>query len=121
MDTAQEDSTRDFFAKFPEWKYLRSAGGNIGYGASYNEIFKKFPGSDYFLLVTSDVLLDLSAVKKFIAEMERDKEIAICAGNYINGILRKICVQIKLIRLVFPAKKITILRSWTGRKRCRSV
>ncbi len=82
MDTAQEDETHDFFAgQFSEWKYLRSEGGNIGYGASYNEILEKFPGFEYFLLVTSDVLLDLAAVKKIIAEMEKDKEIAMCSGK----------------------------------------
>lgn len=81
MDTATEDVTRDFFAQFPDWKYLRSAGGNIGYGASYNEILEKFPGSDYFLLVTSDVIMNPTAVKKIIGEMEKDKEIAMCAGK----------------------------------------
>ena len=82
MDTAQEDVTRDFFsAQFPDWKYLRSGGGNVGYGGSYNEILEKFSGSDYFLIVTSDVIMDLAAVKKFIAEMEKDKEIAMCAGK----------------------------------------
>ncbi len=105
MDTAQEDSTRDFFAKFPEWKYLRSAGGNIGYGTSYNEILEKFPGSDYFLLVTSDVLLDLSAVKKFIAEMEKDKEIAMCAGKLYQWDFKENLRTDKIDSLGISAKK----------------
>lgn len=82
MDTAWSDEVRDFLkSTYPDFHYLRHEGGNIGFGASYNEILRKFDSFDYFLLVTSDVLLDFAAVKKFLNEMEKDREIAMCAGK----------------------------------------
>lgn len=82
MDTARSEATREFFTtEYPGFHYLRSEGGNIGFGASYNEILRQFDGFDYFLLVTSDVLLDFGAVKKFLNEMDKDKDIAMCAGK----------------------------------------
>lgn len=106
MDTAQEDSTRDFFSsKFPEFKYLRSEGGNIGYGASFNEILKKFPDFDYLLLVTSDVILDKSVVKKFLVEMDKDKEIAMCAGKLHHWNFKQNLKTDKIDSLGISAKK----------------
>ena len=82
MDTAWNDEVRDYFkTQYPDFHYLRHEDGNIGFGASYNEILHKFTGFDYFLLVTADVLLNYGAVKKFLNEMEKDKEIAMCAGK----------------------------------------
>ena len=82
MDTAHNDEVRDFIKKaFPAFSYLRHKEGNIGYGRSYSEILRENPGYKYFLLVTSDVLLDFAVVKTFIERMEEDKTITMCAGK----------------------------------------
>lgn len=82
LDTAHNDMVREFIEKeFPKFKYLRHKGGNIGYGRSYNEILRANPGYQYLLVVTSDVLLDTGIVKKFVARMEDDNSIAMCAGK----------------------------------------
>lgn len=82
MDTAHNDEVRDFIKeKFSTFQYLRHKEGNIGYGRSYSEILRENPGYKYFLLVTSDVLLDFASVKKFIERMEEDSNIAMCAGK----------------------------------------
>lgn len=82
LDTAQSDLSADFFAKnFPEFNYIRHPDGNIGYGRSYGEILRQFPGFDYLILVTSDVVLDINTVKKMLAEMEKDKDIKLAAGK----------------------------------------
>lgn len=86
MDNAQNDELRDFLEEeYENFDYLRyeDANGevNLGYGRSYNEMLKRFPGYEYFLVHTSDVLLDPVVVRKFLKRMERDKDIALCAGK----------------------------------------
>ncbi len=82
IDTAHSDGVRDFIQKkYPEFQYLRHKEGNIGYGRSYSEILRANPGYKYFLLVTSDVLMDVASVKKFVKRMEEDKSITMCSGK----------------------------------------
>lgn len=82
LDTAHNDQVHDFIKKeFPKFRYQRHKEGNIGYGKSYNEILRANPGYDYFLVVTSDVLLDTAVVKKFLERMENDPAITMCAGK----------------------------------------
>lgn len=81
LDTAQNDEVQAFIeGNFPKFDYVR-AKSNLGYGASYSKIVKDNPGHKYFLLVTSDVILNESAVKEFVARMEKDKELTMCAGK----------------------------------------
>ncbi len=82
LDTAWNDEIREFVRKnYPHFKYTRHKDGNIGYGRSYTEILKEAPGHKYFLVVTSDVILDPAVVKLFVQRMEEDSEIAMCAGK----------------------------------------
>ncbi|MFA5793123.1 MAG: glycosyltransferase [Candidatus Gracilibacteria bacterium] len=87
MDTACDESVKSYVKKeFPQIEYLRHKDGNLGYGRAYNEILRKKVGEEngaykYFLLMTSDVLLEPKVVAKFVGEMEKDKSIAMCAGK----------------------------------------
>lgn len=82
VDTAHSDETKEFVeGQFPEFGYIRHEDGNIGYGRTYNEILRWNPGHDYYLVYTSDVLLDPVMVKKFLKRMEADKSIAMAAGK----------------------------------------
>lgn len=82
MDTARNDEVHEFFEKkFPEFEYVRHKEGNIGYGRSFSEILRANSAYDYFVVITSDVVLDAAVVKKFIERMEEDKSIAMCAGK----------------------------------------
>ena len=82
LDTAHNDEVRDFIGEaFPGFNYMRHKEGNIGYGRSYNEILRANPGYKYLLVVTSDVLLDTSTVTSFLERMEKDADIAMCAGK----------------------------------------
>lgn len=82
LDTAHKDEVRDFLCEsFPEFSYLRHKDGNIGYGRSYNEILRANPGYKYLLVVTSDVLLDTAVVESFVQRMEKDPDLALCAGK----------------------------------------
>ena len=86
MDNAQNDEVKSFLKKeYPEFNFLRDENGhgdgNLGYGRSYNEMLKRFPDYEYFLVHTSDVLLEPQVVKKFLKRMDQDKDIALCAGK----------------------------------------
>gem|GEM_PF-1551533 len=86
LDTAHNDEVRAFFAKeYSEWNYMRHgrkrSEGNIGYGRSFNEILKAHPGHKYLLVCTSDVILDGGVVAEFVARMEADRGLAMCAGK----------------------------------------
>lgn len=82
LDTAWNNEVRAYVEKhFPQFTYLRHPDGNIGYGKSYNEILKLNPGHEFYLVVTSDVLLDTSLVKQFIERMRKDPELAMCSGK----------------------------------------
>ncbi|MBT5824554.1 glycosyltransferase family 2 protein [Candidatus Peregrinibacteria bacterium] len=82
IDTAHNDEIRDFFKKkFPKIEYFRHDDGNIGYGRGNSEIIKKFPGHDYYLCCTNDVLLNVPVVKKVLKSMEKDKKISMAVGK----------------------------------------
>ncbi len=82
LDTAWNDEVRDFVQKkYPDFHYVRHPEGNIGYGRSYTEILRRFPGHKYFLVVTSDVLMDMASVKTFVKRMEEDPKLTLCAGK----------------------------------------
>ena len=82
MDTGWDDEVKTWFdAEYPEVHYLRHPEGNIGYGRSYDEILRQFPGHDFFLVTTSDVLLDLEAFEKILLAMEEDGDLAMAAGK----------------------------------------
>lgn len=82
MDTAWNDEIRDWLKEnYPDFKYSRHEDGNIGYGLSYDTILDENPGHKYFLVYTSDVILKPDVVKQFVKRMERDREIAMCAGK----------------------------------------
>lgn len=84
LDTAWSQEVRDFVAKeYPSFDYFRHADGNIGYGKSYNEILKRQGAEHYdlFLVVTSDVLLNVSVLERFVKRMRKDPSIALCAGK----------------------------------------
>lgn len=80
-DNALSDETQDFFAQhYPQFEYFRP-NLNLGYGNGNNEILRNFPGYDYYICHTNDVILDAKIVKNFIGNMEKDKSIAMCAGK----------------------------------------
>ncbi len=84
LDTAWNKEVREFIHKnYPSFEYIRHPDGNIGYGRSYNEILKHKKSShyDFFLVVTSDVLLNVSTVETFIKRMHKDPSIAMSAGK----------------------------------------
>lgn len=82
LDTAWNDEVRDAIkGHFPYFHYIRHAEGNIGYGRSYTEILRRFPGHKYFLVLTSDVLMDTASVKSFVQRMEHDPKLTLCAGK----------------------------------------
>lgn len=82
LDTAQSDEVEEFIEhQFPEFEYVRHKDGNVGYGRSYNYILKQNPGYDYYLVYTSDVVLDPVVVGKFLKRMEADKSITMAAGK----------------------------------------
>lgn len=82
LDTAWNDEIKKWLKKhYPDFAYLRHDDGNIGYGRSYNEILRLNPGYKYFLVYTSDVILDVPTVKQFVKRMEHDKSIALCVGK----------------------------------------
>lgn len=82
LDTAWNDAVRDFVTeRFPHFTYTRHPEGNVGYGRSYNEIWREAASHDYFLVVTSDVLLDVAAVKTFVRRMDKDPSLTMVAGK----------------------------------------
>lgn len=82
LDTAWNDEVRDFLARhYPKFHYVRHPDGNIGYGRSYNEIWRQFSDHELFLVVTSDVLLDVPTVKTFVQRMEEDPSLTMVAGK----------------------------------------
>ena len=82
LDTAWGEETREFVEKnYPDFVYMRHADGNIGYGRSYNEMARQFPDHEYFLVVTSDVLLDPPTVKTFVERMKKDSALTMVAGK----------------------------------------
>ena len=82
LDTAWNDEVRDFLEKkYPNFHYLRHEDGNIGYGRSYNEIWRQFPEHELYLVVTSDVLVDPAVVKTFVQRMQKDTTITMAAGK----------------------------------------
>lgn len=84
MDTAWNKDVRDFVTKqYPSFEYFRHPDGNIGYGKSYNEILKRKLAESYdlFLVVTSDVLLNVSVLERFVKRMQKNPSIALCAGK----------------------------------------
>lgn len=82
LDNAWDDETKAFAEKeYPDFQYIRHPEGNIGYGKSYNEILRENPGHEFFLVVTSDVILDPSVVAEFVKRMKEDSTIAQCAGK----------------------------------------
>lgn len=83
FDGAWNDEVKNFFSNnYPAVNYIKHAEGNVGYGRAYGEILKQFPAYDYFLLVTSDVILDFESVQKILEEMEQDKELILAAGKF---------------------------------------
>jgi GT2 family glycosyltransferase len=82
LDTAHNDEVKKFVGKeFPEFDYVRHKDGNIGYGNAYNEMLRLHPGHDFFLVYTSDVLLDEPTVKSYVERMKKDKDLDMCAGK----------------------------------------
>ncbi len=82
LDTAWNDEIQNFLkTEFPEFVYLRDPSGNIGYGRSYNAILKANPGFDFFMVLTSDVLIHVPTVERFLHRMEKDSELTMCAGK----------------------------------------
>jgi len=87
LDTAWNDEVRDFVAtKFAQFRYVRHSDGNIGYGRSYNEMWRQFGGvgearAELFLVVTSDVLLDVPTVETFVKRMQEDPSLTMVAGK----------------------------------------
>lgn len=82
VDTANNREVREFFEReYPEFNFFRHPEGNIGYGRANNEILKKFPGSEYYMCVTSDVLIDPAQVLQVIDKMDADKSITMAAGK----------------------------------------
>jgi len=82
MDTAENDEVKDFVASnYPEFDYVRHKDGNIGYGNAYNEMLRLHPGHDYYLVYTSDVVLDGPVVKEYLNRMKEDPELMMCAGK----------------------------------------
>lgn len=81
MENAGNKEVQAFVKKeFPKFELVKSK-ENLGYGASYSKILNEHPGHKYFLLVTSDVFLDVPVVKQFVQRMEKDSELAMCAGK----------------------------------------
>lgn len=82
LDTAWNEGVRNYVQKkYPEVIYWRHPEGNLGYGRSYNEILRRFPMCEIFLVVTSDVVVDPSKVRTFINRMQKDKNLIMCAGK----------------------------------------
>lgn len=82
LDTAHNEEVKNFIENdFPDFDYVRHKDGNIGYGNAYNEMLRLKPGHDFFLVYTSDVLLDEPTVKSYVTRMQQDPELAMCAGK----------------------------------------
>lgn len=82
LDTAWSEEIKKFIAKhYPDFDYFRHPDGNIGYGRSYNAILERAPGYDLFLVVTSDVLLHVPTVARFMKRMEEQKDLTMVAGK----------------------------------------
>lgn len=82
VDNAWSDEVKYFFeSKYPNFQYVRFQQGNVGYGKAFNEILSRYGGSDFFLVHTSDVLLDEEGFEQVFAHMQNEKKIAQCAGK----------------------------------------
>lgn len=82
LDTAWNEGVRKFITKnYPEFDYFRHPDGNIGYGRSYNAILERAPGHDLFLVVTSDVLIHVPTVARFMKRMDEQKDLTMVAGK----------------------------------------
>jgi GT2 family glycosyltransferase len=82
IDTANNREVREFFEKeYPEFHFFRHPEGNIGYGRANNEILKKFPSGEYYMCVTSDVLIDPIQVLQILEKMNADRSITMAAGK----------------------------------------
>ncbi|QQR54290.1 glycosyltransferase family 2 protein [Candidatus Peregrinibacteria bacterium] len=82
LDTAWNDEVQHFIAeKYPHFDYGRHPDGNVGYGGAYNTILQRNPGYDLFLVTTSDVLLHVPTVERFVKRMEKDPSLTQVAGK----------------------------------------
>jgi len=82
LDTAENDEVKAFVEiNYPEFDYTRHKDGNIGYGNAYNEMLRLHPGHDYYLVYTSDVLLNEPVVKQLLNRMKADPKLVMCAGK----------------------------------------
>lgn len=81
MENAGNLEVQNFVREeFPKFE-LTCSEENLGYGASYSRILEEHPGYKYFLLVTSDVFLNLPIVQKFVQNLDEDDELMMCAGK----------------------------------------
>lgn len=82
LDTAGNEEVKTFVeSHYPEFSFERHKDGNIGYGNAYNEMLRRHPGHDYFLVYTSDVLLHEPTVKQYLERMKADPNLVMCAGK----------------------------------------
>ena len=82
VDTAWNEEVKKFITKeYPDFDYFRHPDGNIGYGRSYNAILERAPDHDLYLVVTSDVLLHVPTVARFMKRMEEQKNLTMVAGK----------------------------------------
>lgn len=82
LDAAWNDGVKKFIEKsYPDFDYFRHPDGNVGYGRSYNAILERAPGHDLYLVVTSDVLIHVPTVARFLKRMEEDTSLTMVAGK----------------------------------------
>lgn len=60
---------------------LLNLGKNLGYAGGYNAILAQNPGHDFYLVLTSDVLLNVDGFEEVFEEMQRDSSLKMAAGK----------------------------------------
>lgn len=77
VDNGREDRLRRFAAEYPDVEYIPA--DNRGYGAGHNIAIRKAleSGTDYHLVLNSDITFEPSVIDRLIAEMMRQPEIGL--------------------------------------------
>ena len=95
VDNSQEDYLKEFCKEYHTVQYIPSE--NVGYGAAHNIAIRAaiVAGSQYHLVLNSDVYFDQNVIERLIEYMEEptNKDIALVQPNiiYPNGRLQYTC------------------------------
>ncbi len=82
LNNAKDPEIHEFLrANYPQAEVIEHEKYNVGFGCAYNEMLRRFPGHEYLLLTTSDVLFDVPSVKLLFQRMKEDPELTACAGK----------------------------------------